>query len=122
MSSNFKLSKITGGSYCEWKGKATYWALTHPNSKNTVKGKIWSYEEPTPGFKDIRGYLSFYADSGAKENGWECWVDDEKVSKATIITPKPVIGLQDVVLFEGGANGLTGTTTAWRLLRRVDDK
>jgi len=40
-----------------------------------VKGKIWSYEAPTPPFKDIRGYLSFYA-SGVP---WECFVDGEKV-------------------------------------------
>ena len=37
--------------------------------------KIWSYESPTPPFKDIKSYLSLYA-SGVP---WECFVDGEKV-------------------------------------------
>jgi len=50
--------------------------MTNVSSGETIKNKIWSYESPTPGFKDIRGFLSFYA------NGvpWECFVDDEKVT------------------------------------------
>jgi len=39
-----------------------------------IKNKIWSYEDPTPGFKGIKGYLSFYANAP-----WECYVDGEKV-------------------------------------------
>lgn len=62
-------------SLCEWKGRATYWKLTKTASGESVSGKIWSYESPTPGFKDIKSYLSFYA-SGVP---WECFVDGEKV-------------------------------------------
>ena len=40
-----------------------------------MSSKVWSYETPTQPFKDIKGYLSFYA-SGVP---WECFVDDEKV-------------------------------------------
>ena len=38
--------------------------------------KIWSYEAPTPAFKDIAGYVSFYAN----DVPWECFVDDERVT------------------------------------------
>ena len=62
-------------SLCEWKGRATYWKLKNNDTGEEVKNKIWSYESPTSGFKDIKGYLSFYA-SGVP---WECFVDDEKV-------------------------------------------
>lgn len=59
---------------CEWKGRATYYEVTNPkNSKDVVKNQVWSYDSPTPGFKDIKGYLSFYA------SPWECFVDGEKV-------------------------------------------
>ncbi|KAK4969859.1 hypothetical protein LTR28_000678 [Elasticomyces elasticus] len=61
-------------SYCEWKGQATYHTLTHPQGQ-TVANKIWSYEAPTPPFRPIAGYLSFYASAVP----WECFVDGERV-------------------------------------------
>ncbi|MCJ1450585.1 hypothetical protein MMC28_000918 [Mycoblastus sanguinarius] len=62
-------------SFCEWKGRATYWNLTlPPNNETAVQDRVWSYEHPTKGFEALRGYLSFYA---GKE--WECFVDGEKV-------------------------------------------
>jgi hypothetical protein len=74
---SFKLDVIPNkASLCEWKGRATYWKISQKSSGNSVSAKIWSYEAPTPGFKDIKGYLSFYA-SGVP---WECFVDDEKVA------------------------------------------
>lgn len=72
----FRLEKIPNkSSLCEWKGRATYWTITPKTGDAAVSGKIWSYEQPTPGFKDIRSYLSFYA-SGVP---WECFVDGEQV-------------------------------------------
>lgn len=72
----FKLTAIPGrSSLCEWKGKATYWTITHPETNEEIKGRVWSYESPTKEFTDIKGYLSFYA-SGVP---WECFVDGEKV-------------------------------------------
>ncbi|KZL66012.1 conserved domain (DUF427) containing protein [Colletotrichum tofieldiae] len=64
--------------YCEWKGVATYYSVTAPRSLSsgeleTVSDRIWSYDAPTPGFKAIKGYLSFYADP------WTCFVDGEAV-------------------------------------------
>ena len=63
-------------SLCEWKGRATYWTLKTTDTSEEIHGKIWSYESPTQPFKDIKGYLSFYA-SGVP---WECFVDDERVA------------------------------------------
>ena len=43
------------------------------NTSEVVKGRIWSYEQPTRDFESIRGYLSFYA------GPWDCYVDGERV-------------------------------------------
>ncbi|KAK2007508.1 DUF427-domain-containing protein [Colletotrichum eremochloae] len=64
--------------YCEWKGVATYYSITAPESLSTgepeiVSNRIWSYESPTPGFEAIKGHLSFYA------GPWNCYVDGEAV-------------------------------------------
>lgn len=58
--------------FCEWKGDATYWTLS-------VDGEVsadaaWSYERPTPAFRQIQGYLSFYAGRVSA-----CYVGDELV-------------------------------------------
>ena len=37
-----------------------------------VKDRIWPYENPTEGFKALKGYVSFYA------GPWECFVDGEE--------------------------------------------
>lgn len=61
-------------SYCEWKGRATYYNLVNPtNTSEVVHSRAWSYEDPTPGFQAIKGYVSFYA------GPWDCFVDGEKV-------------------------------------------
>ncbi|KAL6778207.1 hypothetical protein ACKKBG_A17345 [Auxenochlorella protothecoides x Auxenochlorella symbiontica] len=67
------LSKAKGASsFCEWKGNATYWNVTVPGH-SPVNQRIWSYENPTPSFSSIKGYLSFYA------SPFECSVDGECV-------------------------------------------
>jgi uncharacterized protein (DUF427 family) len=55
-------------SFCEWKGLSTYWSLE--NSAAVA----WSYEQPTPAFTAIAGYLAFYP-----QRVDECWVDDHRV-------------------------------------------
>lgn len=68
------LTQTPRKTWCEWKGRATYWALANPtNPSQTVADRIWSYEKPTPGFEAIKDYLSFYA------GPWDCFVDGEKV-------------------------------------------
>lgn len=65
------LRKTSAGSFCEWKGQATYWSLTLGNRKEKNVG--WSYESPSRRFASIRNYLSFYP---AK---LKCTVDQELV-------------------------------------------
>lgn len=60
-------------SFCEWKGVASYFAIKSPQGQKIVN-RAWTYGEPTPSFKPIKDYVSFYAD-----DNWECWVDGEKV-------------------------------------------
>ena len=68
------LTRSSNSSYCEWKGAATYWNICNPsNASETVKNRIWSYENPTKGFEAIKGYMSLYA------GPWDCFVDGEKV-------------------------------------------
>ena len=57
-------------SFCEWKGKASYWALSdHPQH-----GPVgWSYPQPTPAFEPIRDYVAFYPSVLA------CFVAGERV-------------------------------------------
>ena len=68
---NYKLlNAVAGSSVCEWKGVATYWAISgHPAAG--VVG--WSYPEPRPAFETIRGYISFYPAVPA------CYVSGERV-------------------------------------------
>lgn len=47
------------GSFCEWKGGATYWNLVLPGG--TVTRVAWSYERPVDEFAAIAGRFAFYA-------------------------------------------------------------
>jgi len=67
------LVKNPNGSFCEWKGRASYYDLTNPSTGDVVESRVWSYDTPTGRFKDIKDYLSFYA------GPWDCYVDGEKV-------------------------------------------
>jgi len=66
------LEPASGHSWCEFKGQANYWSLK-VDGKRSVKA-AWSYPAPSPAFRDIAGYLAFYASRVD-----ECWVDDERV-------------------------------------------
>lgn len=77
LSPQAKLVETAKKSLCEWKGLATYWAITDPNGSEVIMDRIWSYESPTPRFSCIKSYLSFYA------GPWTCFVDGEQV------TPQP---------------------------------
>ena len=60
---------MTHGSFCEFKGVATYWDL------GDAKDVAWSYERPTGSYAALAGHLAFYASRVE-----ECWVDDERVA------------------------------------------
>lgn len=52
------LEPFPGSSLCEWKGRARYWSVRTPDGLNEKAG--WSYPDPSEGFEEIAGYISFY--------------------------------------------------------------
>jgi uncharacterized protein (DUF427 family) len=67
------LERVAGRrSFCEWKGIATYWTVRVGD--RVAEAAAWSYEDPTPGFADIAGCVSFYASRMDA-----CLVDGERV-------------------------------------------
>jgi uncharacterized protein (DUF427 family) len=61
------------GSFCEFKGTATYWSVDLPNAVSP--DAAWSYAHPTPAYEALREHLAFYASRVD-----ECWVDGERVT------------------------------------------
>ncbi len=57
---------------CEFKGVASYWSLKL--GERLDSDVAWSYEDPTPGFAAIQGYLCFYPSRMD-----QCLVDGEVV-------------------------------------------
>ncbi|HKK22602.1 MAG TPA: DUF427 domain-containing protein [Pseudohaliea sp.] len=64
------LVPVSGGSFCEWKGRASYFALRDAPQLGAV---AWCYAEPSAAFAGIAGFLSFYPGKVA------CFVDGERV-------------------------------------------
>lgn len=52
------LERSSDGSWCEWKGQATYWDVVVDGRRSPRAA--WSYESPTPGFEHLRGAVAFY--------------------------------------------------------------
>ena len=67
------LTQTPRQTFCEWKGVAAYFSFDTPQGQK-IENRCWTYSEPTKRFKDIKDYVSFYAD-----DRWECYVDGEKV-------------------------------------------
>ncbi|MEM1113196.1 MAG: DUF427 domain-containing protein [Pseudomonadota bacterium] len=51
------LARVPGGSFCEWKGQASYWALA---DDTTARPVAWMYESPSARFAAIDRHASFY--------------------------------------------------------------
>lgn len=60
-----------GGTWCEWKGAATYFDVTLPD--RVIPRAAWTYEEPSPGFAQLADRVAFYPALV------ECSLDGEKV-------------------------------------------
>jgi uncharacterized protein (DUF427 family) len=52
------LRRGDGGSFCEFKGLATYWDAEVDGVR--VRAAGWSYEDPSPGYELLRGAVAFY--------------------------------------------------------------
>ncbi|TYP93359.1 Uncharacterized conserved protein, DUF427 family [Fodinibius salinus] len=66
------LQKISGTTYCEWKGQAHYFDVVV--GKQKAEKAAWCYPDLTEPFESMAGYVAFY---GHKMQG--CYVGDEKV-------------------------------------------
>lgn len=67
-----RLDPASGGSFCEWKGRAQYFDVSAGGTR--APRAAWSYDAPTRTFTDLAGYLAFYA--GLME---ACFVGSERV-------------------------------------------
>ena len=66
------LRPAAGGSFCEWKGQASYFDVA---AGERVAGQAaWTYRQPALGYEAIAGYIAFYA--GPMD---ACYVDGERV-------------------------------------------
>ncbi len=66
------LQKAGGGSWCEWKGQASYYDVVVGDQ--IAPGAAWTYHRPAAAFGQIKDHVAFYA--------WAmdaCLVDGEKV-------------------------------------------
>jgi uncharacterized protein (DUF427 family) len=70
------ISPAPGATFCEFKGRASYWTVTGGN-QSVVEG-AWSYRSPSPSFAAIRDYYAFYP--GRMD---ACYVDGE------LVVPQP---------------------------------
>lgn len=66
------LRPIPGGSWCEWKGQASYYDIVIQNE--TISGVAWAYSNPNRGFESIQHYIAFYPSKMDR-----CTVDGEVV-------------------------------------------
>lgn len=70
---SFLLRSPGRGSFCEWKGHASYWSVKVGDKE--ARDVAWSYESPTASFAPIKDHIALYA---APMDG--CYVDGEKAS------------------------------------------
>ena len=66
------LCKAPGSSFCEWKGKASYWGIK--SNLNRSDSVAWSYEEPVQSYEKLKEHMAFYPGKV------DCYLDGEKVA------------------------------------------
>lgn len=69
------LVPVSGGSFCEWKGAASYFDVVVAGSR--AERAAWAYDDPTGPFREIAGWPSFYPALV------QCTLDEE------IVEPQP---------------------------------
>ena len=53
------LAPCTGSSFCEWKGRATYFDLVSSNRRSNRAA--WTYPSPSAAFKALKDHVAVYA-------------------------------------------------------------
>lgn len=64
-----RLITVSGHSYCEWKGKATYYALKDQPDRAVA----WSYPKPNTTYLALKDHVCFYP------SRVDCWLGNERV-------------------------------------------
>ena len=67
------LIPVSGQTWCEYKGPASYFDLVCPSGRVVSRG-AWHYPQPAPGYEALLGHVAFYP--GRVDR---CTVDDELV-------------------------------------------
>jgi uncharacterized protein (DUF427 family) len=70
------LEPTKGASFCEFKGRAHYFAVR--GGDRVAHEAAWGYDHPSPAFEALAGHVAFYA--GRMD---ACYVDDE------LVVPQP---------------------------------
>jgi len=70
------LTRVRQSSFCEWKGNAHYYDVAAGGS--VAPAAAWGYDEPSPAFAPITGFVAFYPAAMDR-----CLVDDE------VVEPQP---------------------------------
>jgi uncharacterized protein (DUF427 family) len=52
------LDAAAGTSFCEWKGRATYWTVVGGDRRE--EAAAWGYDDPTPAFRPLLGTVAVY--------------------------------------------------------------
>lgn len=103
--SDCDLSKFTESgrsTFCEWKGAASYYDIEVPGQTKS-SNRAWFYKKPTPAFKPIKDYISFYV------GPWDCYVNGEKVEAQ----PGDFYGGWMTSDIDGGKKGVKGGPGTW---------
>ncbi|KAG8984204.1 hypothetical protein FRB93_006692 [Tulasnella sp. JGI-2019a] len=97
------LTENTKHTFCEWKGAASYYDFSSGSSN--VNSRIWTYKNPSDGFKITKDHLAFYA------SPWQCFVDGELVQAQ----PGNFYGGWMTSDIDGGKKGVKGAagTEGW---------
>jgi uncharacterized protein (DUF427 family) len=66
------LREVSGSSFCEWKGMASYYDLV--SNGKTFKRAAWTYRHPESAYLELKDHLAFYAHVMDA-----CYVGEEKV-------------------------------------------
>jgi len=67
------LRSARGMTVCEWKGRASYFDIIR--AEREAGSAAWSYANPLPNYRALKGYLSFYP--GRVD---ACYIGDEKIT------------------------------------------
>ncbi len=63
------------GSFCEFKGVASYWSIVSADGEVLAADAAWSYAQPSRAYAALADHLAFYASRVE-----ECTVDGERVT------------------------------------------